>query len=697
MEAPLAGPLSPLVLAVGAAAVTGIIVVGVIAGPGTLNCVQRGDFPICMNETFFDGAVVPGDEPATEQAAATQESEDADASEIAVADDAAEPADAPVVEAEPEAPAEDVEAEQPVEAPETDSTDAPTQVADGDEPEQPAEPIAQDVAPDTEAEPEASIADATDLPSLDVVRVEPDGSAVIAGSATPSGEIVLYADDQEIGSETAGVAGDWVFVTDEPLPSGGVELRVLDVETQDFAESSIIVVVQDDREGEPLVIASAPGQASEILQGLQSAEPLVVADAESDADAINDQGETAELESQPSETTIAIAQTEVPGDDDAATPDETEATGSPIETAAADQADDAAGLTSETAAESDSPALQPDLTAPAETATEAPSADMPTTVASVPDAAEPAALPATAPTIDAVEIDGDRNFFAGAGEDGMTVRLYVENRLVGSTEVADGRWLVEAINVLTGAAQRVRIDMLDAAGNVVGRSEVNFVMDVPDTVDEAPIVVAEEAGSGSQSPTTDEPAVEPGAPTPSIPLAEPQPETPTTPSPVDTPEPEAANVGTPVPDVTSESEGAEAAEPVAAASASEADTSTPALGQPDAPDAAPSQPIAPDAASETPSEDDATPAAPGATDQTDIPTLVGVTEDGRTTSGLAIIRQGDNLWTIARRVYGAGMRYTQIFEANTDQIRDPDLIYPGQVFDLPGTNTVVGEDEAAEG
>jgi len=47
------------------------------------------------------------------------------------------------------------------------------------------------------------------------------------------------------------------------------------------------------------------------------------------------------------------------------------------------------------------------------------------------------------------------------------------------------------------------------------------------------------------------------------------------------------------------------------------------------------------------------------------------------------IRRGDNLWIIARRVYGAGIRYTTIYEANRDQIRDPDLIYPGQVFILP--------------
>lgn len=75
--------------------------------------------------------------------------------------------------------------------------------------------------------------------------------------------------------------------------------------------------------------------------------------------------------------------------------------------------------------------------------------------------------------------------------------------------------------------------------------------------------------------------------------------------------------------------------------------------------------------------------------QSAIPTLkaepVGNPEENRFASGKAIIRRGDNLWTIARRVYGEGIRYTTIYEANADQIRDPHWIYPGQVFDLPQT------------
>ncbi|GAB4186778.1 MAG: hypothetical protein OHK0024_27190 [Thalassobaculales bacterium] len=51
-----------------------------------------------------------------------------------------------------------------------------------------------------------------------------------------------------------------------------------------------------------------------------------------------------------------------------------------------------------------------------------------------------------------------------------------------------------------------------------------------------------------------------------------------------------------------------------------------------------------------------------------------------------VIQPGQNLWTIARNLYGDGVRFTQIVAANRGQIRDPDLIYPGQVFSLPGVN-----------
>ena len=55
-------------------------------------------------------------------------------------------------------------------------------------------------------------------------------------------------------------------------------------------------------------------------------------------------------------------------------------------------------------------------------------------------------------------------------------------------------------------------------------------------------------------------------------------------------------------------------------------------------------------------------------------------------TALVVVQPGNSLWRIARRRYGLGPQYVDIFEANRDQITDPDLIYPGQIFELPAVN-----------
>lgn len=47
------------------------------------------------------------------------------------------------------------------------------------------------------------------------------------------------------------------------------------------------------------------------------------------------------------------------------------------------------------------------------------------------------------------------------------------------------------------------------------------------------------------------------------------------------------------------------------------------------------------------------------------------------------VKRGDCLWNIAKRFYGNGAKYTKIYDANTNKIANPNLIYPGQVFVIP--------------
>jgi nucleoid-associated protein YgaU len=69
---------------------------------------------------------------------------------------------------------------------------------------------------------------------------------------------------------------------------------------------------------------------------------------------------------------------------------------------------------------------------------------------------------------------------------------------------------------------------------------------------------------------------------------------------------------------------------------------------------------------------------------------VASSQQGGSTSAVVVrkmttmtVSRGDSLWRISRNTYGAGMRYAVVYRANQDQIRNPNRIYPGQIFVLP--------------
>ncbi|MCU0803065.1 MAG: LysM peptidoglycan-binding domain-containing protein [Rhodobacteraceae bacterium] len=104
----------------------------------------------------------------------------------------------------------------------------------------------------------------------------------------------------------------------------------------------------------------------------------------------------------------------------------------------------------------------------------------------------------------------------------------------------------------------------------------------------------------------------------------------------------------------------------------------PAAPEPAAPAPVPaepatSEPVAPAPAAPEPAAIAPTPAAPVAAAAPAAPVApVTIT-----------VQPGFTLWGIATDMMGEGTMYVQVFEANKDKIRDPDLIYPGQVFTLP--------------
>lgn len=73
------------------------------------------------------------------------------------------------------------------------------------------------------------------------------------------------------------------------------------------------------------------------------------------------------------------------------------------------------------------------------------------------------------------------------------------------------------------------------------------------------------------------------------------------------------------------------------------------------------------------------------TSRAEIPFERVTPEIARTAAGpqALIVQPGNTLWGMSEQQLGAGWRYLRIFDANRDQIRNPDLIYPGQVFVIP--------------
>jgi nucleoid-associated protein YgaU len=181
----------------------------------------------------------------------------------------------------------------------------------------------------------------------------------------------------------------------------------------------------------------------------------------------------------------------------------------------------------------------------------------------------------------------------GRGDAGAALRLYLDNAEVAIATVAtDGRWLVTLGDSAPGIYM-LRVDQIDAAGNVTSRFETPFKRETLDAL-------ALAAGTA--------PADEAAAPAADFATAE---------APVD-------------PTVPSAPETAAAVSPDATASA----------------------------------------------------TSLAIAASQAVT---ITVQPGFTLWGIAQERLGDGVFYVQVFEANRDKIKDPNLIYPGQVFSIPET------------
>lgn len=291
------------------------------------------------------------------------------------------------------------------------------------------------------------------VPTFDVLRVEPDGTAVIAGAAEPLGRLDVKEGDAVITSSEVDGSGNFVAIIDmPPLPPGDHQIY-LDVTMPDGrtarSQQTATISIPETPDGELLALISEPGKASELIavpdEDKNAPRGAVIADNRTAAgqSGSNEDGETAQGSDTQDNTQLQSVTVETDAEKTAQ--------------AGNDQgADDRSGQ--------DVNALV---------------------------------------SIKAVEIEGRHLFVAGQGAPGATIRGYIDDALIGDAEVnVEGNYVLDAeIDVAVGL-HTIRVDMLDENGDVIARAVVPFDRPPGDqvaAVSSAPAMVGEAQADGTQT------------------------------------------------------------------------------------------------------------------------------------------------------------------------------------------------------
>ena len=509
------------------------------------------------------------------------------------------------------------------------------------------------------------------VPQFDLLRVEPDGSTVIAGRAQPGTTVEVVTGDAVLTKAPVGRTGDFAAVLDVPLAPGDYQITLREVRSGEvLAESEEIatVSVPDDDPAALLVMVTKPGEASRLLTQPEAAteEPALSAEART-----SDVAESGQSSSSTDERVAAVSADQASGE---AAPQPETASGQ------------AASETAPAASETRSAALEPQA--------EQRDASVGTPVVS--ERAEPAAdepknlrtldLADARLRIDAVEIEGSKLFVAGsAAPVGANVRVYANGKRIGDSPVsASERFLVEADHALPVGQHTISADLMmhgsDASSMRVAvpfaRPSGNQVAAVaaPDAVTERLAPVRQRAQSTDATDTTTHGSPDGDGATAETTVVDRAQEAGSA-TEVQPPRQEEAEVERKTV-VVRKKPAAETIEPKPAA---DTDRMVKAEKTGDTEPVAVPERTASQEESRVASVQEKRPTpevAPSAPQVVVQPAL-------EPRDGSVIIRRGDTLWQISRRVYGRGVRYTTIYLANTDQIVNPDFIEPGQVFKVP--------------
>jgi len=424
---------------------------------------------------------------------------------------------------------------------------------------------------DTPVEP---LSNSLSAPKFDVVRIEDDGSALIAGQAQGRGHVILSVDGVEQPEARADLTGNGQFVIFAFLQATADQQSLkLHLYAQDG--SGPVVSVQTVFVAPAPVATSAtdstPAPVEEAVAASESLEPEIEVPAETET---TDETETdIEIETAQTQT----ASTEVPADD------------APATVILADE---------------DGVRVLQDRT---------------------PSAANPAV------TIDTISYSSNGDvILGGRGQAGNFVRIYLDNQSIATSKIsANGYWTLELSDIEPGI-YTLRVDELNATGDVVSRAETPFKREAAEELAEL------------MAPETEpeEPSVE----VPSQSVAE-------------------------APIVQADAPPSDAPEPADDTASELAVTQVEVTVQAEVAGLNPQDERSSDG------ETVAIEAQPADT--------ASVLRSPSQKFRVRTVQPGSTLWAIAKESYGAGIEYFKVFEANKERIRDPDLIYPGQVFEIP--------------
>jgi len=514
-------------------------------------------------------------------------------------------------------------------------------------------------SPDSASVQTAPVPAVPEPPSFDLVRIEADGAAQVAGRGASGSSILLQVDGTQVAE--AAVAGDGSFVAlftlaPNPLPSLMSLVMVLPDGTTIPARETVALA---PIAGPVLAMAGPPQIAAPTVSGSN-----VVAKPAPDvapAIALMPAPELAPVIAPELAPVIALM---------------------PAPETVPVTAPEPAPVIALMPAAATSPVPPPEPATVALVAPEPPAAllvtDAGVKVLQVPQSDSGGLANVTIDTI-AYTAEGAVQF-GGRGAAQQVVRLYLDNAEIAEAAVgAQGQWSVTLSDIAPGI-YTLRADQLDGEGKVTSRIETPFKRETTDALAKAslpstplPAAVAVVEDAAPDVIASVVPLLDVAAPD----QAEPRPATPE----IAAPESAASESAAPESALPEIAVAEGSATPDAAPVSSPAPEPGPAaLATP------PLAELAPDASQPalltTQASPVAGPAAPGAAPQVASPAADPVPVATRPPVTITV-QPGLTLWQIAREEFGSGILYVQVYEANKNKIRDPDLIYPGQVFTVP--------------